>query len=103
LDPESNDLVALLVSIRYRLGERFEMAGLELLWEVDEIPMLVWLQASDALSVLRLIQEALINALKHAKGSQVKVAPYPIKTMLLLPLPTTAAASKAKPSKLAVA
>jgi len=74
LEPTANDLVTLLATIRYRLGQRLESAGLELKWEINDLPPLLWLEPPDALNMLRLVQEALVNILKHAKASSVRVA-----------------------------
>jgi len=74
LEPLGHDLVALLATMRYRLGKRLQSGGLTLEWDVHDLPMLEWLEPPDALHVLRLMQEALSNVLKHAQASRVRIA-----------------------------
>ena len=73
LEPVGHDLIALLATMRYRLGKRLQASGLVLDWDVQDLPMLDWLEPPDALHVLRLMQEALSNVLKHAKATRVRL------------------------------
>ena len=73
LEPVAHDLVALLATMRYRLGKRLQAGGLMLEWDVQDLPMLEWLEPPDALHVLRLMQEALTNVLKHANARRVRM------------------------------
>jgi signal transduction histidine kinase len=74
LEPVGHDLVSLLATMRYRLGKRLQAGGLILDWDVQDLPPLDWLEPPDALHVLRLLQEALNNVLKHARASRVRIA-----------------------------
>ena len=71
MEPVDHDLIALLASLRYRLGRRMEQSGVRLRWEVADLPPLPWLDASAALQVLRIVQEVLTNVLKHAGARTV--------------------------------
>ncbi|MFN3861529.1 MAG: ATP-binding protein [Roseateles sp.] len=73
LEPVGHDLVSLLATMRYRLGKRLQAGGLKLEWDVQDLPPLPWLEPPDALHVLRLMQEALNNVLKHAGASRVRM------------------------------
>ena len=73
LEPVGHDLVSLLATMRYRLGKRLQSGGLMLEWDVQDLPPLEWLEPPDALHVLRLMQEALSNVLKHARASRVRM------------------------------
>ncbi|MBB4845257.1 signal transduction histidine kinase [Paucibacter oligotrophus] len=73
LEPIGHDLVSLLATMRYRLGKRLQAGGLTLEWDVQDLPPLEWLEPPDALHVLRLMQEALSNVLKHARASRVRM------------------------------
>ncbi|MFT7775285.1 ATP-binding protein [Roseateles sp.] len=73
LEPVGHDLVSLLATMRYRLGKRLQTGGLKLEWDVQDLPPLPWLEPPDALHVLRLMQEALNNVLKHAQASRVRM------------------------------
>lgn len=73
LEPIGHDLVTLLATLRYRLGRRLEAAGLRLDWQVEDLPPLPWLDATAALQVLRIVQEALTNILKHAQARGVGI------------------------------
>ncbi|MFT7721552.1 MAG: 7TM diverse intracellular signaling domain-containing protein [Roseateles sp.] len=73
LEPVGHDLVSLLATMRYRLGKRLQAGGLRLEWDVQDLPTLPWLEPPDALHVLRLMQEALNNVLKHARASRVRL------------------------------
>ena len=73
LEPVAHDLVALLATMRYRLGKRLQAGGLVLDWDVQDLPPLDWLEPPDALHVLRLMQEALTNVIKHANARRVRM------------------------------
>ncbi len=72
LEPLEHDLMALLATMRYRLGKRLHASGLVLDWDVQDLPTLKWLEPPDALHVLRLLQEALNNVLKHARATRAR-------------------------------
>ena len=74
LEPVGHDLVSLLATMRYRLGKRLQAGGLVLEWDVHDLPPLAWLEPPDALHVLRLLQEALSNVLKHAGARRVRMS-----------------------------
>ena len=73
LEPMEHDLVMLLATIRYRLGERLKSSGFVLDWNVHTLPELPWLEPPDVLNLLRLVQEALINVLKHSGANLIRV------------------------------
>ena len=73
LEPLGHDLVSLLATMRYRLGKRLQAGGLTLEWDVQDLPSLDWLEPPDALHVLRILQEALSNVVKHARAIKVRM------------------------------
>lgn len=73
MEPVEADLLLLLATLRFRLEPRLEGTGVTLLWEVQELPTLHWLDPRNALHILRILQEAFANVLKHAQASEIRV------------------------------
>jgi signal transduction histidine kinase len=73
MEPIEDDLLALLGSLRYRLEPRLNAAGIRLVWQVRELPPLPYLTPRNVLHILRVLQEALTNALKHAGATRITV------------------------------
>lgn len=73
LDAEDQDLLARLANLRYRLEPRLAGLGIRLDWEVQPMPELHGQTPHSALSILRIVQEALNNAVKHAQASVISV------------------------------
>lgn len=73
LEPVEGDLGALIANLRHRLAPDLAAAGLAMAWKVEDVPPLPWLDAANALHVLRLFQEAIGNALRHAGATRLEV------------------------------
>lgn len=67
------DLLLLLATLRFRLGPRLSAAGIILKWEVTDLPKLDWIDQRNALHILRILQEAFANILKHTKATEIRV------------------------------
>jgi signal transduction histidine kinase len=74
LEPHANDLTTLLGSLRQRLAGRLEGAGIQLDWHIGNLPHLPWLDAPQALDLLRVIQEIVTNTLKHANATRMAIS-----------------------------
>lgn len=74
MEPVEADLLLLLATLRFRLGPRLASAGITLRWEVVDVPPLDWLDPRNALHILRILQEAFANILKHTQASEIRVA-----------------------------
>ncbi len=74
LDCADADLLALLGALRWRLGRRLGQAGIALHWRMSDVPPLPWLDAQNALHVLRILQEVLTNIARHSGASEVTVS-----------------------------
>lgn len=74
LEPIDHDLVALLSNLRHRLERRLEAAGVSLEWAMEDVPPLLWLGPPEALHVMRFVQEALSNVIKHAMATRIVVS-----------------------------
>ena len=76
LEPLDGDLISVLATLRFRLGKRLELAGIKLEWDMDDLPSLPWLGPPQALQLIRIVQEALTNVLKHAAASTLRISAH---------------------------
>ena len=74
LEPVESDLLTVLGNLRYRLEPRLHAAGISLEWAVSDLPPLAYLDPENVRSVLRIIQEAFTNILKHAAAKRITVS-----------------------------
>lgn len=74
LEPIDQDLLPLLGNLRYRLEPRLKAQGVALDWRVSDVPRLACLTPQNVLHVLRILQEAFTNVLKHAQATVVRVS-----------------------------
>jgi signal transduction histidine kinase len=74
LEPVESDLLVVLGNLRYRLGPRLNAAGITLDWAVKDLPPLEYLDAENVRSVLRIVQEAFTNTLKHANAKRITLS-----------------------------
>ncbi|MEH6758151.1 MAG: hypothetical protein V7676_11610 [Parasphingorhabdus sp.] len=72
LDPIEGDIVALLANLRHRVERELNSAGLEIIWDVQSLPPLKWLDPAGALHILRILQETIGNILTHAQATVVQ-------------------------------
>ena len=73
MEPTDNDLLAVLGNLRYRLEGRLKRQGIVLDWQVRDIPKLASLTPQNVLHILRIVQEAFTNIIKHAGARTITV------------------------------
>lgn len=71
LEPVDGDLLTLLANLRYRISDRLTRQGIVLKWEVAEMPPIDNLPPHNTLQILRIVQEALTNVIKHAGATEI--------------------------------
>ena len=74
MEPVDADLQLLLATLRFRLGPRLEDSGIQLKWRVAHVAALDWLEPGSSLHILRILQEAFANIVKHAQATEITVA-----------------------------
>ena len=74
LEPVENDLLTVLGTLRYRLQDRLGKSGIDLQWNVVDLPPLPMLTPHSVLSILRIVQEAFANCLKHSGATRIAVS-----------------------------
>lgn len=74
MEPVEADLLLLLATLRFRLAPRLEATGIALQWQVQDVPALSWLSPRHSLHILRILQEAFTNVIKHAHATEIRVA-----------------------------
>jgi signal transduction histidine kinase len=73
LESSEADLLTALGMLRMRVTSRFAAAGLEFRWEVSDIPKIKGFGPEQVLQVMRIVQEAFTNTLKHANARTITV------------------------------
>src|SRR3546814_10396502 len=73
LEDYGGDLSLALVAWRERAEPQLRAAGLRLVWSVDDVPPLEKFGPAQVLDVLRVVQEAVTNVIKHAGASYVRI------------------------------
>lgn len=74
LEPTDNDLLTVLGNLRYRLEGRLRRVGVALSWQVQDLPALPSLTPQNVLHVLRILQEAFTNIIKHANAGSITLS-----------------------------
>jgi signal transduction histidine kinase len=69
---QSTDLAGLLAPLRHRWSQRLDMAGIDSRWQLDGLNL--HLGPARSLDLLRLLQEALTNVLKHSGAARTEVS-----------------------------
>jgi signal transduction histidine kinase len=74
LDDVEGDLGTLLGSLRARMGRRLERSGLVLDWRIGDAPQPAGFGPEAALQLMRIVQEAITNVIKHAAARSISVS-----------------------------
>jgi signal transduction histidine kinase len=73
LEPVDDDLNAVLAMFHDRLAPRLRAAGVALHWEVELLPQVSGLTPARVLHVLRILQEAVTNAVRHGRSKTLRL------------------------------
>lgn len=73
LEPVEGDLVALIGNLRHRMARDLADAGITCKWEVEDCAPIAWLDATNALHVLRIHNEAISNVLSHSNATEIRI------------------------------
>jgi signal transduction histidine kinase len=73
LDPADCELLAVLGAVRGRLEPRLQRHDLAMRWDVREVPAIAAFGPEMALQVMRVVQEAVTNVVKHARARTITV------------------------------
>ena len=73
LDPLLSDLPTLLGMMRMRLVDQLEAANIELEWAVTELPEIDNMSPRRSLHIMRIVQEAITNSIKHSSSDKMKL------------------------------
>jgi len=76
LDGDSQDITTILGTLRMRLGDLLEQANIELIWKVQGLPLLEEFGPEKALNIMRIIQEAITNVVKHSGATTLTISTY---------------------------
>jgi two-component system, NarL family, sensor histidine kinase UhpB len=74
LDIGDRDLPLALAGFRERLGPQLRRIGIELAWSMEDLPEISGVTPANALSILRILQEAVTNAIKHGPARRIAIA-----------------------------
>lgn len=74
MDPLLNDLSTLLGMMRTRLEEQLSAADIKLVWDISDVPEMSDLSPSRSLHVMRIVQEAVTNAIKHSQANRMTIS-----------------------------
>ncbi len=83
LDPLLNDLPTLLGMMRMRLLEQLEAAEIDLEWAVTELPEIKELSPRRSLHIMRIVQEAITNSIKHSTATKMRLATGVIESVVV--------------------
>ena len=82
LEPMEGDLPAILGTLRRRIAPALEASGIELDWEVQEVPPIAVhgqpLEALGVMHLFRFLQEVFANIIKHSGASHVEVRTWSV-------------------------
>jgi len=73
LDPLLGDLPTLLGMMRSRIEEQLSAANIELEWAVTDLPEMQSLSPRNSLHVMRIVQEAVTNCIKHSHSGKLSL------------------------------
>jgi signal transduction histidine kinase len=73
LEPMEGDLPAILGTLRRRITPALQAAGIELDWQVEEVPAVPGMESRGVMHLFRCLQEIFANIIKHAQASRVTV------------------------------
>jgi signal transduction histidine kinase len=74
LSPDDRSLSEVLASYRHRSSRLLQRTGLAVDWQVDDSADSVELSPHQALNLLRVMQEAIANAVRHSGASRLRVS-----------------------------
>lgn len=78
MQPDSYCLVERLAGLRYRIQPALNYRGIELVWRIADGMDMQWLPAQSTVHVLKIVQEALGNILRHTHATRVEVLLEPL-------------------------
>ena len=76
LMPSEQDIPSLLGAMRARIEPQLESSDLKLHWQVSELPAIADFGPHKALQVMRIIQEAVTNVIRHANAKNLIIKAF---------------------------
>jgi signal transduction histidine kinase len=74
LTTEDVGLLSALGNLRFRMEPRLRAAGIQLVWDAHGLPEEIDVDRDAVLPILRIVQEALTNTLKHSQARKLSVS-----------------------------